>query len=184
MLATSDHPSDDLLSELAKELGMPVYRGSLDNVLGRFVDATAEMNATDYCVRLTADNFLPEGNLIDSLLGHIKNTGARYLNSHQFLGPHKPRGLSAEVFEVGLLRQTGKLSQDAIQQEHVTLPMRNLSSEDFSSIDERYSYTSIDTLDDYLQCASGLSQCADIIKLSWPDLLACMSRSPAIRPVD
>ena len=54
VIATSSDQSDDPLAAWAEAEGLTVYRGSLDDVLGRFVGAIAAYGP-DTVVRLTAD---------------------------------------------------------------------------------------------------------------------------------
>jgi len=59
-LLTSNHNEDDLIAESALRHGASgIIRGSLDNVLSRYV-TLAEMTSYDYIVRVTADNPLTE----------------------------------------------------------------------------------------------------------------------------
>src|SRR5947209_12866404 len=56
ILATSDQSSDDTLAANARNYGIEVFRGPMDNVLSRFFLATANLSDDDVLVRLTADN--------------------------------------------------------------------------------------------------------------------------------
>ena len=53
VVATTVDPSDDLLSEYLSK-GYTVFRGSADDVLGRFVGAANDFDA-DIIVRITGD---------------------------------------------------------------------------------------------------------------------------------
>ena len=61
VLATSDTPSDDVLASIAEANAIRVHRGSLDDVLTRFLDCTADLADEDLIVRATADNAVPDG---------------------------------------------------------------------------------------------------------------------------
>ena len=54
VLATSDHPSDDFLSDCVSTAGFSVFRGDLYDVLDRFRACSAHEQATTV-VRLTGD---------------------------------------------------------------------------------------------------------------------------------
>ena len=55
MVATSTDPSDDELAAYCKGLELDVFRGSLDDVLGRFCAALSYNMQAKAVVRLTAD---------------------------------------------------------------------------------------------------------------------------------
>src|ERR1700694_2752897 len=55
VIATSTGSDDDTIALEAERLGVGVYRGSLEDVLGRFVGALAAAGNPKTFVRLTAD---------------------------------------------------------------------------------------------------------------------------------
>jgi spore coat polysaccharide biosynthesis protein SpsF len=55
VLATTNRPEDDALDEIARELGVGVFRGDEDDVLGRYVSAAAAFDF-DTIIRATGDN--------------------------------------------------------------------------------------------------------------------------------
>ena len=67
VLATSSEPSDDLLASIVKQNGFNVYRGSLNNVLKRFVEC-ATLYESDNIVRITGDCPLMDYKLIDEII--------------------------------------------------------------------------------------------------------------------
>ena len=54
VLATTVDPSDDLLVDVAANLGIEVVRGSLHDVLSRYIDAAQKYNF-DFVARITGD---------------------------------------------------------------------------------------------------------------------------------
>lgn len=95
VVATSSAAGDDRVAELGNRLGVRVVRGSEDDVLARFVQASAETGA-DAIVRLTADCPLADPRLIDQVtalwraepsLDYVATTLVRTL----------PRGLDVEL---------------------------------------------------------------------------------------
>ena len=54
VVATSVEPSDDLLADFCSESGIRCSRGSLRNVLSRYIEVLKE-SSHDYCVRITGD---------------------------------------------------------------------------------------------------------------------------------
>ena len=127
LLATSDTKKDDPLEELAKQLNVPVFRGSETDVLGRFV-AAGHMAKADYVVRICGDNPLIAPEEIDRLVGYFKKTlklENRPENLYAFnfaskLGNQYPDGLGAEILPMSLLKKISDLDNQPSSREHVT----------------------------------------------------------------
>jgi spore coat polysaccharide biosynthesis protein SpsF len=117
--ATSDQASDDSLAQVLKAAGVEVFRGSLDDVLGRFAGAVAGLDDDDLMLRLTADCPLADPTLIEALIARHLTGGADYSATTL---PHRtyPIGLDAEILSVGLLRLTASEAADPYEREHVT----------------------------------------------------------------
>lgn len=124
VLATSDESSDDELARVVANAGFPVVRGSRTDVLSRYIAATADLADGDVVVRLTADNPLPDGDLVDDLVASLTSSGSDYSYIDQSTVPY---GLSAEAFRVGALRWVA-LSDDPADREHVTQSIRRTAS--------------------------------------------------------
>ena len=116
--ATSSDPSDDPLAKVVAEAGYPVYRGSLTDVLDRFVGAGSEHQA-DVLVRITADCPLISPSVIDRVVAEFSASGADYASNT--LEPTYPDGLDVEVFRTAALERIQQLPLDADEREHVTL---------------------------------------------------------------
>ena len=67
VVATSDRPEDDVIARAVGDAGIRVVRGPLDDPLRRFAIATADLADDDVVVRLTADNVVPDGELVSLL---------------------------------------------------------------------------------------------------------------------
>ncbi|MBQ27070.1 MAG: NeuB family protein [Nitrospiraceae bacterium] len=73
VLATSTDPSDNLLAQIAQREGIPVFRGSLDNVASRYYEA-ATAHRLDHFVRITGDAILCDEVMIDKAVkSHLKH---------------------------------------------------------------------------------------------------------------
>ncbi len=124
IVATSADPSDDPLVEALESAGYNVYRGSLDDVLARFIGAidTFESNTgftAEVVVRLTADCPLASPRVIDEVITEFRASEADYLSNT--MTPTYPDGLDAEVVKVSVLREVASLAIDLPEREHVTL---------------------------------------------------------------
>jgi spore coat polysaccharide biosynthesis protein SpsF len=118
VLATSTDPSDDALAASVAASGVPVYRGSLDNVLERFIGAAAPFHP-EWVVRLTGDCPLADPQLIDRLISDTLAVAADYGSTA--LAPTFPDGLDAEIVRFDLLRQIACEPRTSAEREHVTL---------------------------------------------------------------
>jgi spore coat polysaccharide biosynthesis protein SpsF len=121
VLATSEGEGDDKLAELAANLGVAVFRGSEEDVLGRFLGA-ANMSDADNVVRICADNPFVDPIEIDRLVTFFATNPCDYACNHlDRLGSGYADGFGAEIFSVGLLNQLVGLAKDARYREHLTL---------------------------------------------------------------
>jgi spore coat polysaccharide biosynthesis protein SpsF len=117
VLATSTDPSDDVLVQWAQRAGVGLHRGSLDDVLDRFVTA-ARPYRPEHVVRLTADCPLADPTVIDRVVEAHRSSGADY--SSNTLEPSYPDGLDVEVMTMAALEAAAREATAAYQREHVT----------------------------------------------------------------
>jgi spore coat polysaccharide biosynthesis protein SpsF len=102
IVATSTLVGDDPVADLATSLGVPVVRGSEDDVLSRFV-AALDAHPADAVVRLTADCPLLDPTLIDAVAGAW--TAAPTLDYiSTVLVRSLPRGMDIELVAARALR--------------------------------------------------------------------------------
>ena len=118
VVATSADPSDDELAAYVASLDVPVVRGSLDDVLGRFVEVIDEFSP-DVIVRLTADCPLMSPAVVDRVVGEFAASSADYVSNT--LEPTWPDGVDVEVVRASALRWVAEHSDDPHEHEHVTL---------------------------------------------------------------
>ena len=119
VVATSELPSDDSLAESVSEAGVSLFRGPLDDVLGRFIGALDAFGPAEHLVRLTGDCPLADWTLIDALIERHLQRGADH--SCNTLGRRSfPKGLDAEVVRSEVLREVAAETSDPYDREHVT----------------------------------------------------------------
>jgi len=82
--ATSNEASDDDLAKMLLEAGVDVFRGSLTNVLSRFIDiADSHMLTDEDCIiRLTGDNPIVDSKFLEILRFSWEKFGLDYLSGH------------------------------------------------------------------------------------------------------
>ena len=120
VIATTTSPADDDLASLARKFGVMVFRGSEEDVLGRFIE-TAETFNLDVVVRVCADNPLVAPEEIDRLVHfYLRHLPAYAFNHIPRWGNNYPDGLGAEILSAVLLKQIGQSSLVQKHREHVT----------------------------------------------------------------
>jgi len=117
VLVTSSDDTDEALAEACLDYGVPVYRGSLDDVLDRFYQA-ALLENPDHIVRLTGDCPLADPEIIDRVCQFHLNGGFDY--SSNVHPPTWPDGLDVEIFSMEKLADAWNEAQDKFDHEHVT----------------------------------------------------------------
>jgi len=122
IVATSTHPEDDVLEALCSGLGVPCFRGDLEDVLDRFYRA-AKPYTPKHVVRLTGDCPLTDPRLIDELIDFYLEARCDYANNCE--EPTLPDGLDAEVFSFAALTRAWQEAVLPSQREHVTSFIRS-----------------------------------------------------------
>ena len=174
VLATSDQADDDVIAAAAGRAGVQVVRGSLEDPLSRFALAARGLDPDDVVVRLTADNVLPDADLIQDLVGDLTSSGRAYLR----VGgddPALPYGIAAEAFTVAALAGADANAGSAPEREHVTPWIRQQHGDarhTVSMAPARWAglRCTIDTLDDYVRIALLFSDVPDPVSATWSDL--------------
>ena len=120
VLATSSAEADNALVEIAKKLGIKIFRGSEADVLGRFLGAVKLTPALNI-VRICADNPFVDPKEVDKLIRFFLDTKPDYACNHQDrLGSLYADGFGAEIFSVITLEKIEKKTTHPSHREHVT----------------------------------------------------------------
>jgi spore coat polysaccharide biosynthesis protein SpsF len=122
VIATSTDPSDMVIEEWARVLGVAACRGPLDDVLARYALAARQCGA-DTVVRITADCPLIDPQVVDAMLDEFTaataaGTPCDYLSNS--LQRTFPRGLDAEVMSREALLRAAAEATKPHEREHVT----------------------------------------------------------------
>lgn len=117
VVVTSKDTSDDILVDFLESKTINVFRGSLNNVFSRFIDA-AEIYSHDALVRLTADCPLVMPQILDQMIDQFYSLKCDYLSNT--LEPSFPDGLDIEILRSGTLKKLDKYKLDQSELEHVT----------------------------------------------------------------
>lgn len=119
VLATSIERTDDPIERYAHEQGISCYRGALDNVAGRFLDASKN-RGWDYATRINGDNIFVDTEVLREMIT-IAETG-----QYKFISNVKnrtfPKGMSIEIVAIDYYQSLlNEINQFPGYQEHVTL---------------------------------------------------------------
>lgn len=117
VVATSTDKSDDVIANYCKMQKIDYFRGSLEDVLGRYFHC-AEKYSQDIVVRVTSDCPLIDGNLIDQGLKKFLKNGVDYLSNT--VERTYPRGFDFEIFTGVALEKAYSKARDPWDREHVT----------------------------------------------------------------
>lgn len=122
VVATTTKREDDPVAELARSLGVAVFRGDEHDVLDRFYKAAKEHDA-EIVVRLTGDCPLSDPLVIDQVLTHFNSvsTPLDYTSTPR----NYPEGLDCEVFAFSTLEAAWKEATLPSEREHVTPFIKN-----------------------------------------------------------
>lgn len=116
-LATSNENSDNLLAQKAKQLGISVFRGNLNDVLDRSIKTSKYFGYTDF-IRICGDRPFIDPLLYGELV-KIHKQNKNDLTTNIF--PRTvPAGLSGEVINVKALVEISLNTKDSIDKEHIT----------------------------------------------------------------
>ena len=188
-VATTVTAGDDRLAELVQGRGLPVFRGSEDDVLSRYAGC-ARLNELDVVVRVTADCPLVDGDVVaEGVSRFLQLTEEHgddvYLSNT--VDRTYPRGLDFEVFAATALYRADRAASSRSDREHVT-PWLYAGADRLSHVvqqrwpvDRSHYRVTLDTTEDLELIrrlleehgAAGLD-CAGLIKLldTHPELVA------------
>jgi len=122
IVATTDSLADDVVVAESARYGVSLFRGSENDVLGRYYLA-AKQYSTDVIIRITSDCPLLDPRLLTQMLdkfSSLKAAGMRIDYLSNTLTRTYPRGLDAEIFTFDTLARAHAQATQLDQREHVT----------------------------------------------------------------
>jgi spore coat polysaccharide biosynthesis protein SpsF len=127
LVATSDDPSDDELALYCATNGIDCYRGPLDDVAQRMLDA-ADARGLSAFVRVSGDSPLLDPQLVDRAAALLRDDGADVVTN---VVPRTfPHGQSVEAITVEAFRRACADMTEPHDREHVT-PFLYRNANDF-----------------------------------------------------
>lgn len=120
VIATTSNASDNPIVEMGRAMGVAVFRGSEEDVLGRVCGALRASQA-DVCVEITGDCPLIDPQIVGEALAEFLKTR----DQHSYVSnsdPHRsvPAGLDVQVFSSEALYQLECERNDPEDREHVS----------------------------------------------------------------
>lgn len=188
-IATTNDGSEEPLVALAQAIGVPVYRGSVEDVLSRYA-AIAHDTQADIIMRITADCPLIDPQVSGRVLALFETSRPECDYASNTLRRTYPRGLDTEVFSNRALQRAAAEATDPMDREHVTrflytnpdrFRLENLSHvTDYSDL--RWT---VDTPEDF----AFVSQVYDHLEppalaRSWEDVLAVLAKFPELSEIN
>ncbi|GGE35103.1 hypothetical protein GCM10007276_10750 [Agaricicola taiwanensis] len=184
-LATSDGSSDDALAAWAEGAGWPLFRGSEQDVLGRYMGA-GEAAGADVVVRLTADCPFLAPEVIDAVVRRLLDSGADYASNTT--ERRYPDGLDAEAFTRAALERAHAEAKEPFLREHVTpyihglrrdrLPWGNFTVAALDARGPDFSHLRF-TVDEPGDLAFARAVVAELgTSFGWMDVVALLTRKP------
>ena len=118
VLCTTTDESDDSLVEVARKAAVPVFRGPVEDVLGRMLGAIGG-EPVDAVLRITGDDIMVDPGYADVAIRHHFDHNLEYSDLKQL-----PSGTEVEVFDTRLLRLVWDLAEDRNGTEYLTAYVR------------------------------------------------------------
>ena len=185
-LACSNHKEDDILEEYAIRNNINIFRGSMNDVLSRYVNISKNNNS-NIIVRITGDCPLIDPEIMDILINmHMKSNSDYTSNT---LTRSYPDGLDVEVFSSIALYEADLYSDNAFMREHVTPYIHGRLSDKFPSGD--FKREQLVSPIDYSQYRWTLDEEEDLIFLNevynnlndyctWKDVINLLEKQPEL----
>ena len=118
VVATSDDRTDTVLSDVLEGAGVRVFRGPLQDVLGRYAGAVEAFGPADHVVRLTGDCPLTDWTVVDAVIDLQLETGADY-TANTYGRRTFPKGLDVDIVSAAVLLEAAAEARDPFEREHV-----------------------------------------------------------------
>ena len=127
---TSVDIRDDAIYEICTQADFLCFRGSLDNVLDRYISA-ATLNNVETIIRVGGDDPLVDAHQIEGLITQYEDKEADFLFTSHRNG--WPMGSAVELISVAALQDIARQTTDALYLEHI-IPWFHHNENDFRCV--------------------------------------------------
>jgi spore coat polysaccharide biosynthesis protein SpsF len=190
VVATTTEPEDAEIEKFCQEHSIPVYRGSLNDVLDRFYQA-AKLYRADAIVRLTADCPLLDPGVVDHTVEVFLQSGVDFA-ANRLPPPFKrtyPIGLDTEVCTFAALERAWNEASLPYEREHVMPYLYDVDGRfkiirvdyDKDYGDRRWT---VDTPEDLELVRQIFARLAEKNNFTWLDVLAIFEREPQLAQIN
>ncbi|OOQ59811.1 cytidylyltransferase domain-containing protein [Mucilaginibacter pedocola] len=119
VIATSQHPNDNVIAREADMLDVPYYRGDLNNLLDRHYQLAKAYQA-DVVLKIPSDCPLIDPAVIDEVLGFFLDSPEKYDYVSNLHPATWPDGNDVEIITMDCLERTWKQATRPLELEHTT----------------------------------------------------------------
>ena len=119
VVATSDHEQDDIIQTEAGAIGVPCFRGSLDNCLDRHYQAGLKYGA-DVVIKIPSDCPLIDPRIIDEVLDYYFAHEGEYDFVNNLHPATWPDGNDVEIMTMPCIQKAWKEASRKLELEHTT----------------------------------------------------------------
>ncbi len=128
VIATTVNETEDIIVDLCKKLDISYFRGSEEDVLGRYYETAVEYGG-DVIIRITSDCPVIDPDVVDYLIDFYMKNLKKYDYVSNTLKRTYPRGMDVEIFSFSLLKEAHERAKREEEREHVTTFIRNRSTQ-------------------------------------------------------
>lgn len=188
LVATTREGRDDAIVQEAVRLGVPVFRGDEEDVLGRYYEAARSVQA-DVILRITADCPLIDPEIIDRVVRALLEAHPTADFAANTLARTFPKGLDVEVATFQSLERVYRQALSPEDRAHV-FPFIYRNRDQFRSIsitdavDRSWMRWTVDTADDLAFVRAIYAQFEGRDDISWHQVLECLSQHPQLLSVN
>ena len=182
LVATTKNKSDDILCNLLSKKNINFFRGSENDVLKRFYDASTLYKAKNI-IRITADCPLVDHRMLNDMIDVYEKKGQiDYLSNSN--PPTFPDGLDIEIFNKKSLDKIYKSRKNKYDKEHVTPLFKKLKIFKIFNYANKIDYSNerwtLDEQDDYLLIKKILKKMNHSVNFKWSDIINLKKKYPNI----
>jgi spore coat polysaccharide biosynthesis protein SpsF len=186
VVATTTEQADDLIDSLCRKRDWPCFRGSQNDVLDRYYQASLA-HQVEVVVRITADCPLIDPGVIDQVVSAFLEEKPDYASNT--LERTYPRGQDTEVMTQSALGRAWRDAREFYQREHVT-PYIYQDPSSFrllsvaSEVDYSHYRWTVDTPEDLSFVRAVYDRMGTRENFTFRDVLTLLMREPALVEVN
>lgn len=119
VIATSEETGDDIIEQEALKIGVPCFRGSLNNLLDRHYQVTKKYDA-DVVLKIPSDCPLIDPRIVDQVLDFYFDHAGQYDFISNLHPASFPDGNDVEIMTMACIEKTWKEASRQLELEHTT----------------------------------------------------------------